>query len=597
MAEQISYIYQIIDKFTPTLRKITKSNENFSKVMNKTRGGLKKFGEKAGNLQNALAGIGAGAGLVVAANKAMKFESVMTDVAKVVNFTSDKQFGDFRESILKTAVELGKVPANLAEIAVEGGKLGVLPENMEAFIGVVARTSVAFDMLEGTAAAQIGSIQAKIGLTVEETGRLMDAVNFLADNTSAGGARMIEIIARTSGTLKSIDMPRKFMAGWAAFADQMEVTPELAASGMNMMVARMRKIPGMLEKMVASPQKAITGLLRSLSGLDAVQRSKRVDELFGPEAGRFVLKVVTNMEKLDATMKLVADDSAFAGSMMRELQKKLGTSETAWGRVKAIIDVVAITIGDVLTPYIRELAPHVVNIGFAFRDWAKEHPALVKIGLAIAGIVAIVGPALVIMGIMASSIGALIPIITFLFTKLGLVFGVIKVIGATIASGFAAAALPVAVFLVAIASVGAAIYQIWKNWDYLVADFKAGWAWFNESFPTLGKIIETVFNFTPIVVGIKAIINNWDILVGKITAITGKVGGFLGKLFGAGSEEYQSFASAGRGVAAQNTISSKSTLDGSIVVSAKDGSKVESTGMKTNVPGNLGFNMMGGIGF
>lgn len=614
MSESISYIYQIIDRFTPTLRKITAQNEKFVAGMNKARGGLKRFGEKAGNLQNALAGIGAGAGLAIVSKKAMDFESVMTDVGKVVNFTSEKQFTNFRESILKTSVELGKVPKNLAQIAVAGGKLGVLPRDMNDFIGVVARTSVAFDMLESTAGEQIGSIQSKIGLTIKETGQLMDAVNFLADNTSAGGARMIEIIARTSGTLKSIDMPRKFMAGWAAFADQMEIGAELAASGLNMMIARMRKMPGMLELMVKSPQKAISGLLKSLSGLDAVTRSKQIDKLFGPEAGRFVLKAVMNMKKFDDTMKLVTDDTKFVGSMMRELTKKLGTSETAWGKIKAVVDVVAITIGDVLIPYIKAAAPIIVKAGFAFREWAKAHPRIVKIGLAIGAILAVVAPVIVVLGIVASSIGALIPVVTFLGTKFMVVFGLMKVASASVGAAIGAIALPIAVFSIAIASVGAAVYQVWKNWDYLVADFKTAVAWFKNAFPMLSKYIATAFNLTPIALinkGIKKIIYNWDQLVAKFKSVGGIISKFLN--LEAGKKEFESFTGAGRaetadekwarirrmrqeqgiGLAARNTIASKSTLNGDIVVSAKEGSRVESAGMKTNVPGNLGFNLAG----
>ena len=444
MAESVSYIYQIIDKFTPALKRIEQANTRFEAGMKKVSAGMGRIGINAGRVKDSMMAFGAaaGAGLVVAAKKSMDFESVMADVSKVMNIASnDPAMIGFKENILKTSVAMGKLPKNIAEIAVAGGKLGIAMKDMDNFIGVVSRTSVAFDMLESTAGEQIGSIQAKLGLTVNETGNLMDAVNYLADNTAAGGARMIDIIARTSGTLKSIDMPRKFMAGWAAFADQMEVTPELAASGLNMMIAKMRQMPGMLELMVKSPQGAIEGLLKSLSGLDAVTRAKQVDKLFGPEAGRFVLKAVNNMKKYDETMRLVVDDTKFAGSMMKELANKLGTSETAWGKIKAIFDVVAITVGDVLTPIIKEIAPKIVNIGFAFREWAKDNPNMLKLAIAIAGIAAALTPLLLI----ASVIGA-----------------------------------PLLAMGAAIVGVSAAIFEIQQNWNYLIMDFKLGIEWIIE---------------------------------------------------------------------------------------------------------------------
>lgn len=540
MAEEIRYIYKIIDKFSPALDKINRANKAFVRGLGKAKGGLKTFGEKAGNLQNALAGMAAGAGLAVVAKKAMDFESVMTDVNKVVEFENKKQFENFREYILKTSVDLGKLPANLAQIAVAGGKLGVLPKDMNEFIGVVARTSVAFDMLEETAGNQIGSIQAKLGLTVNETGNLMDAINFLADNTSAGGARMIEIIARTSGELKGIGMPRKFMAGWAAFADQMEVTPELAASGLNMMVRKLSQMPGMTEKLIAKPHETIASYLRSLSKLDKVKRIKVIDKLFGPEAGRFVKKAVVNMEKFDKTMKLVKDDTRFAGSMMKELQNKLGTAETAWGKMMATMDVVAITLGDVLLPYIKELAPRIVKVGFMFRDWAKAHPTIVKIGLAILAIMAIMAPIVIIAGFIATAIGAL--------------------------------SWPIALVIAGFTLVSGAVLGIIVYWDELVEKFKKGLEFIKA------KIKEFKEGLNIVGEGFKD--------AGKeVMGVFEK----MDRYFGFSNEENVN-------IAANNTIASKGTLNGNITVEATKGTDVKGTRMETDVPGNLGFNTMAGVG-
>lgn len=544
MAEYVSYIYQIIDKFSPSLRNIERANDHFNDKMEKMSAGFKRYGVNMAKVKDTMMGFGvaAGAALTVAAKKSMDFESVMTDVGKVVNFTSKDQFNAFRENILKTSVGLGKLPKNLAEIAVAGGKLGVAVSDMDDFIGVVARTSVAFDMLESEAGDQIGSIQAKLGLTVKETGNLMDAVNFLADNTSASGSRMINIIARTSGELKGIEMPTKFMAGWAAFSDMMEVTAENAASGLNMMIQRLQRIPGMTAKLVEKPQETIATVLKTLSKMDKIKRIEVIDKLFGPEAGRFVKKAVVNMQKFDEAMALVGDDTKFTGSMMKELEKKLATSETAWGKVKAIIDVVGITIGDVLTPYIKDAAPKIVNLGFAFRDWAKTHPAMLKLGVAIAAISAALVPILLIAGVLGGPL-----------TAIGL----------------------------AIVGIGAAIFEVQQNWDYLVADFKIA----KDDFLAFFDEITGAFNFMK--GNLEKGLSPEAAERMKIkTDVSGAASSFweqLKKDFGFGE----------KGVAAQNAQAQASSVNGSIVVSAKPGSKVESAGLKSTAPGNLGFNLMG----
>lgn len=535
MTDSVNYIYRIIDKFSPALEKINAANKRFLSGMGKARAGLQQFGAKTANLQNSLAALGAGAGLALVSKKAMDFEDVMTDVNKVVNFASNEQFVGFRENILKTSVALGKVPANLAEIAVAGGKLGIPVEDMDNFIGVVARTSVAFDMLEKDAGEQLGSIQAKLGMTVNDTADLMDAVNFLADNTAAAGNHMIEIIARTSGELKTIEMPRKFMAAWASFADQMETSPELAASGLNMMVRRIAKMPGMAAQLVKAPQETITSVLTALSKLDKVKQITTIEKMFGPEAARFVKKAVANMDKYRDTMAKVSDETLFAGSMQRELNKKLATASTAWGKMKATMDVVAITLGDVLLPYIKEIAPRVIKAGFAFREWAKAHPEIVKLGLAVTAMVAALMPVLVVAGIMATAIAAIIS--------------------------------PAGLVVLAIAAIGAAIYEVWANWDKITKWFSEGLTSLRDGFIQTFDDISKAFNFV------------WN-------NIKKNVGGKIMSFIGLGGEP---------GVAAQNTIASQSTLNGNITVSAAEGSKVESAGLRTDVPGNLGFNMAGAM--
>lgn len=563
MAYSISYIYEIIDKYTPALKRIGRMTEGFKDGIKKTSGALKKFGDQAGRLENAFAGLAAGAGLALVAGKAMDFEDVMTDVAKVVNFTSDDQFPQLREQIFKTSTELGKLPKDIAAIAVEGGKLGVLPEDMNDFIGVVSRTSVAFDMFEQTAAANIGSIKAKVGLTVQETGNLMDAVNYLADNTSAGGSRMIEVIARTAGNLAAFKMPTKFMAGWAAFADQMEVSPELAASGLNMMINRMKKMPGMVEKLVKDPNTAIKSVLEKLAGLDDVMRTKKVDELFGPEAGRFVLKAVNNIKLLDKTLGLVGDDAKYGGSMMRELEKKLKTASTATDKMRAVFDILMITIGDALLPTIKELGPKVVKAGLAFREWALAHPGIVKIGLAFMAITAALVPMLTVLGLMTPAIlmiGGLIGGIT----------------------------IPIAVGILAFAAMAAAVYQIWSNWDLLVQDFYTDTAWMKELLNDLKDWWLEAFTFDFIVSGIENTVNAFNRMLNVVqpglnwlAGVGAKVAGFLGL--------------GGEGVAAANGAATQGNINGQITVAPAKGAEIKGATMDTNLPGNLGFNIAGVI--
>lgn len=354
MSFDVSWIYQIIDKYSAPLNKIKSVTSSTLSVINKTSKGLKSMGDQLTGLNSLISGLGLISAIKFPFDKALKFEDVMIDVKKVLSFKTPDQFKEFREGIFKTAIKLGKLPEDIGRIAFEGGKLGITVKNMKEFIGVVARSSIAFDILEGQAAKTIGSIKTKFGLTIKEVGKLMDSINFLADNTSASGANIIEVVSRTVGTMKSIKMPKEFVAGWAAFADQMEVSPELAASGLNMMVSKMMTMPGMMKKLLKDPNKSIRDFLQKFANMGEVRRSRMILKKFGSEAGRFVLKAVNSLSQLDKTLKLVGKESNFVGSMMKELEKKMEGAKTAVGKIKAAFDFALISIGDEFLPILKE---------------------------------------------------------------------------------------------------------------------------------------------------------------------------------------------------------------------------------------------------
>ncbi|MCK5019192.1 MAG: phage tail tape measure protein [Candidatus Peribacteraceae bacterium] len=90
-----------------------------------------------------------------------------------------------------------------------------------------------------------------------------------------------------------------------------------------------------------------------------------------------------------------------------------------------------------------------------------------------------------------------------------------------------------------------------------------------------------------------------------VTALTSlwaykdKIGGFFKGLFRGGKGllggllEGPEAGRLGGGVAARGAAAANGTLNGAIRVSAAPGSRVESAGMSTTLPGNLGFNMAG----
>lgn len=417
MAFSVSYTYKIQDLYSGKLAKIRKATDRFRSATTKAQKATSKFANKMTSAQTALSGVGIGFATVFPIKQAMKFESVMADIKKVVDFKTPEQFEQLKSQIMGASEAMGRMPVDIAQIAVSGGKLGILPENMGQFINTVSKSAIAFDSLEGVMGDQIASIANKLNVPINKMGEMMDAVNFLADNTAASGKRMVEIIARTSGVMSTIKMPKEFIAGWAAFADQVEVTPQLAASGLRMMINRMKGMKGGMKKILADPTKAIKDYLVALRKVEPVKRAKQLKKMFGDEAGRFAEKAVNRLELLDKTMLLVANKTNFMGSMQKELQVKLKTTAVKLARLKAAFLNTAIIIGTAALPALRAISDRLFIVALRIKNFTKAHPELSKMILLIGGAAVAFLAILIPLGLIA---GAISPLIGGFGTLIGL---------------------------------------------------------------------------------------------------------------------------------------------------------------------------------
>jgi TP901 family phage tail tape measure protein len=450
VAFSTEYIYRIIDKFSGPLSKITQNTDKFQRVIKSTsfsvtRMGnkLDTIGSKLSNIGGAIGGAATAAALYSVTKEASNMEDAMGDVARVTTM-SGKTLTGFENKLDAIAIKTGKSALGLAAIATEGGKIGIADKQMLAFVTTVSKAAMAFDTTDEEAGRSIGSISAKLGLSVAAVDTLLQRVNYLADNTSANGKDMINIIERTSGTFKLLKIPPAVAVGWAGFANQMEVSSELAASGLNMMMSRMMKIPGMMPKMLKDPTGAVKDFLGKLAKMPEATRGTAILKLFGEEAGRFVMKAVTSMDKLDEAMKKAASNKAL-GSMDREFENIMRRSSTFGRRLLQIFAAIRKSIGkDFLETFDRAF-PVIEKLGMGILKFVRLHPGLVKI---------------------AGAIGAILVAVVSIAVPVGLLFGALAAgapILAAIAAGVGAISLPFVVGAAAVMSLITMFYQLWQN--------------------------------------------------------------------------------------------------------------------------------------
>ncbi|MGR3179830.1 MAG: phage tail tape measure protein [Candidatus Anammoxibacter sp.] len=286
---------------------------------------------------------------------AMDFEEAMADVRKTMNDLDEKGVQKLSKSILKLSRITPTSAVGLAAIAAEGGKLGITIKDLFSFMQVVNKATVAWEMSSGMAARQLGLLSIRMGIPLEKIEELADAINFLADSTAAQAPAMLNILSRVAGQFKLLNIPPEAAAGLAAFANQLEATPQLAASGLNMMLVRMAKIPGMAEKLLAAPEKTIRTFLKTLEKMDKIKRMRVIEQLFGQEAGRFVLKASEGMLIYEEAMSKVADKIMFLGSMQNEYDIRIKTSTGKLAMFKNRFNELMTVVGGTVLPQFKLL--------------------------------------------------------------------------------------------------------------------------------------------------------------------------------------------------------------------------------------------------
>lgn len=564
MAFNVSYIYDIKDRYSRVLQGITRHTKRYEEQARKAQLQAKRLGStfdrtgqnmRTNGAQMSAMALGVGYLAKKLVDGSLSIEDSLADVSRVSNIAG-ADLVKFRKDLELMSERLGKPAEGLARIAFEGGRLGIAKKNLLDFTNEVVKMAIAFDMTEEQAGASIGSIKAKLGLTMTDVSNLADRMNYLADNTAAAGDRMITIIARVSGSMKIIKAPTAAMVGLAAFADQLEVTPQLAASGINMMMSRMMKMPGMMDKLLNDPIKAIRGTLQELANMPEAQRAAVIFKRFGEESGRFVLKATGSLALFDDAIAKSLSSGAI-GSMDREMANRARRSSTAFKKEFQGMRNEIARFGDTIKPMAISLFQFVRNTLRILGEFSAAHPMLIKMALGFTAIIAVVAPLITFFGVMIMSIGAIT-------TAIGVMMPFIAPVVAGLAAMIAMLGGPLVV-------AGVVAFQ-----TILILGEKFGW---------LEKIGSGLKNmFTGLIGKIKSF---WDIIRSGagLEMIKNKFKG----LFGMDSDLPASQNSLGGGISAnKNSPTMKGSID-PLDVNVNVTSSPELSA-EANAPQNLGTN-------
>lgn len=452
--------------------------------------GIKTIGAAAGIALGAV-----GFALKGAVDEAIKFESAMADVKKVVNFDSPQGLANMQQDLLDLSTQIPITADGLAQIAAAAGQSGIAANEITKFTEAAAKMGTAFDITAEEAGQAMAEMRTAFKMSQTDVESLADKINYLG-NTSPNSAAKIMKIVQTVGPLGELaGVSAAQIAAMGASVNSL--APEVVATGLKNMFLALTKGESATKSaseafkklgldsvqvskdMQTNSEATINRIIEALKKLPEAQRTATINDIFGAEALPVIAQMVTNTETLTKNLTAVGDATKYAGSMQQEYAARSATTENQLALFSNNLNVLKVNVGSALLPAINQLAQAVIPVVQSMATWAQQNPDLVTQIVAITG--AVLGAITVLGGLAlaftavssgiaaVSAIGAGIGAIVTFFTSGAAAVSLLTGAFSAFVTVLGVITAPVTAVVAGIAALAAAAVYLYRNWDMVKA--------------------------------------------------------------------------------------------------------------------------------
>jgi TP901 family phage tail tape measure protein len=322
------------------------------------------------------------AGVAMPVKRAVTMESAIADVDKVADFKEGEK-AKFQSDIQKLAVEVNIPPEQLTLIAASGAQSGnVKKSDLIDFTRSTSKMAVAFDMSAGSAGEAMIAWRDSMNLNKDQALALMDAVNFVGNNTGGKASEISGVLKRQGSLAKKSGLAPEEIAGLAGAILSGKQGEEISATALKNLLSALTmgdkaskskkeglKALGFNSKNLPSAMQtdAKGTLLELFKRLRSTEESKQIGlmkQIMGEESVGALAPLLENAQLLDKAFGLVSNPSNYKGSAEQEYQKMINTSEHKLGAAWKAIDRLGIVLGSTLLPATNKVAEGV--------EWAAD---------------------------------------------------------------------------------------------------------------------------------------------------------------------------------------------------------------------------------
>lgn len=463
------------------------------------------------------------------ADPAIKFESAMADVRKVVDFDTPEQFKEMGNDILKLTRTIPMAGEEIAAIVAAGGQSGVARENLLGYAKDAATMGVAFDMAAGDAGEAMATMANVLGKPITEMAQFGDVINHLSDNANSKAKDIVNVITRVGSDTRMLGLSEKQAAALGSTFLSMGKAPELAAQAVKGMSSAFLQLKaGAHEKelkklgfttksfaaaMNKDAQGAISSFIEKVKKMPKDKQYPLLAKVFGKQYADDVLLLAQNTGEYNRQLGLLQETDEngnlkYIGSMQREFENRSNTTENKLIKLKSSLTEIATKIGNAFLPVITSFVENITPVIYGITEWVETNPQIMEWVLTIGGgIGAVVGGLLTLHSAFSFVTAGLLPFLklgkflggflgNFLFSaisKLSLGFGYLigYILKGAMMFGKAIFMMSRALLTnpigLLITGIAVAAYLIYDNWG------KIG-PWFSELWQTVSGAFSSAWN-------------------------------------------------------------------------------------------------------
>ncbi len=437
---------------------------------------------------------------------AMEFESTMADVRKVVDFDTPQQFKMMSSDILELSTRIPMSANGLGKIVAAAGQAGIAKNELTGFAESAAKMGIAFDITAEQAGDMMAKWRTAFKMDQQEVNSLADKVNYLGNTTSASAPKISDVVTRI-GPLGAVGgVASGAIAAMGASIVGAGIESEIAATGIKNLIlgltsgqAATKKQAAAFAQLGLSAEEVSKAMQTDSKGtiLDVLQRVKQLDSsqqaavlknLFGKESIAAIAPLLSNLDKLKENLDKVADAEKYSGSMEKEYQERIKTTEASLQLMRNAAHSAKVALGNVLLPIIPPLAKAFGGAAQSLGWFATQHPRVVTAAVSVAGAVtglvaagyawriAATGMTAAFSGLRTGfRIFAQLPVYARNLRQLAAAQKVLAAGQKVMSTGFTLLTSPIGHVILAVLALAAVAYVVYKNWDKVRVFFTNLW--------------------------------------------------------------------------------------------------------------------------